>query len=66
MTFFDDDLLLSSGAAKRVFSAVADLPVIDCTALFCITCNLVPSPSIIPERTVSLACANRLYGARAG
>ena len=29
MTFFDDDLLLSSGAAKRVYTAVADLPVID-------------------------------------
>ena len=29
MTFFDDDLLLSSGAAKRVYSAVADLPIID-------------------------------------
>ena len=29
MTFFDDDLLLSSGAAKRVYTAVADLPIID-------------------------------------
>ena len=36
------------------------------TASFCSTCSRVPSPSTMPERTVSLAWEKSRYGPRAG
>ena len=46
--------------------SISERLVIFLTASFCSTCRRVPSPSIIPERTVSLDWENRLNGALAG
>ena len=45
---------------------MSELRVIRRTASLCSTWSLVPRPSTIPARTVSLAWLNRLYGPLAG